>query len=313
MYPITEPHQSGHLAVSDIHEIYWEVSGHPQGKPVVFLHGGPGAGAPPVCRGFFNPEKYRIVLFDQRGCGRSRPYGCVDDNTTWDLVADIERLREMLGIERWLVFGGSWGSTLALAYAQSHPERVSWLVLRCLFMCRTEELDWLYQSGASWILPDYWQRHFLPPIPPEERDNLIAAYHRRLFADGFSAAEREAAAVGWSSWEESTSFLRPDEAAISLFGQPASAVAFARICTHYFVHHGWLSGDKALLANVERIRHIPAVLIQGRYDICTPPHSTWALKQAWPELEFHWTLAGHSAFEAETSERLLAATDRFAG
>lgn len=312
MYPITEPHQSGLLAVSERHQIYYEVSGNPHGKPVVFLHGGPGAGTVPAQRGFFNPEKYRIVLFDQRGCGRSQPYACIEENSTWDLVADIEKLRVFLGIEQWQVFGGSWGSTLALAYAQTHPERVSELVLRGIFLSRPHEIDWIIKGGADRIFPEYWDA-FLAPLGKEEHGDTVAAYSRLLSADNPDRAQMLAAASAWAQWEMHLVYLIHSTEAVAAYGDGEAALAIARIENHYYSHLGWVAGERALLANIDAIRHIPTVIVQGRYDICTPPQSAWDLHRAFPEAQFQMVLAGHSAFDPEIARALVAATDRFAG
>ena len=309
LYPEIEPFNTGSLQVSGLHCIYYEESGNPEGKPVVFLHGGPGGGTDPKMRRFFDPEAYRIVLFDQRGCGKSTPFAELRENTTWDLVADIEKLRVHLGIERWQVFGGSWGSTLALAYAQTHPRRVSELVLRGIFLLRRAELLWFYQEGASALFPDAWE-HFLAPIPVAERGDLIRAYHRRLTGDDVDV--RREAACAWSVWEASTSFLiqRPDFIAHAA-GDDFS-LAFARIEAHYFVHHGFLEREQQLLENIGRLRQIPSVIIQGRYDVVCPMHSAWQLHRAWPEAELIVIPdAGHSAFEPGTLAALVDATDRF--
>jgi proline iminopeptidase len=309
LYPPIEPYRMGHLEVPGGHEIYWEECGNPRGKPAVFLHGGPGGGGDTRARRFFDPKRYRIVLFDQRGCGRSRPHASLEHNTTWHLVEDIERLREHLGIERWLVFGGSWGSTLALAYAESHPDRATELVLRGIFMLRRRELDWFYQHGASEIFPDRWE-HYLAPIPPEERGDLIGAYHRRLTSPDPAIAGP--AARAWSVWEGSTSFLLTDEDAVRRFGEDNFAVAFARIECHYFVNGGFLRHENQLLDDLHRIRHIPAVIVQGRYDVVCPMRTAWELHRAWPEAEFHVVPnAGHSALEAGITHELIKATDRF--
>ncbi|MBI5852772.1 MAG: prolyl aminopeptidase [Planctomycetes bacterium] len=309
LYPITEPFDSGMLEVSDVHEIYWEQSGNPKGKPVVFLHGGPGGGTNPKLRGFFDPSAYRIVLFDQRGCGKSRPHASLVDNTTWHLVADIEALRKKLRIPRWQVFGGSWGSTLALAYAQKHPERVTELVLRGIFLMRRKELLWFYQEGASWLFPDAWEQ-FLAPIPVIERGDLISAYHRRLTSKDKDL--RLGAARAWSIWEGSTSYLFSDLEQIARTGADRFAEAFARIECHYFVHGAWLRTEDQLLADVHKIRHIPAVIVQGRYDVVCPLRSAWDLHRAWPEADLRIVPdAGHSALEAGNTHELVCATDRF--
>jgi proline iminopeptidase len=308
-YPDIEPFRTGRLKVSELHELYYEESGNPKGKPVVFVHGGPGAGTSPNQRRFFNPEKYRIVLFDQRGAGKSTPYASLVDNTTWHLVEDMEKLREHLGIQKWQVFGGSWGSTLALSYAETHPEAVSELVLRGIFLLRKKEIDWFYQSGASEIFPDAWEP-YVAAIPPAERGDFVKAYHRRLTSDDKKV--QLAAAKAWSVWEGSTSKLFPEEDFIAHYGEDAFAVAFASIECHYFMHGGFLEPDQ-LLKNVDRIRHIPAVIVQGRYDVVCPMDSAWALHRAWPEAELIITPdAGHSAFENGNSRALVAATDRFA-
>lgn len=311
LYPEIEPFDQGYLQVSPLHSIYYEQCGNPAGKPALFLHGGPGGGCDSRSRRFHDPAAYRIVLFDQRGCGRSRPLGELRDNTTWHLVADIERLRVHLGIERWQVFGGSWGSTLALAYAETHPERVSELILRGIFLLRRSELEWFYQHGASEIFPDAWEE-FLRPIPPVERGDLISAYHRRL--TGEDAAVRLAAARAWSVWEATTSFLRPDPEHIEAAAREDFALSFARIECHYFVHGGFFDEDGQLLRDIGRIRHIPAVIVQGRYDIVCPMRSAYDLARAWPEAQLLVIPdAGHSAFEPGIVDALVRATDRFCG
>ncbi|ACY98383.1 MULTISPECIES: prolyl aminopeptidase [Thermomonospora] len=314
LYPPIEPHESGMLDVGDGNQIYWEVCGNPDGKPAVMVHGGPGGGCTADHRRQFDPQAYRIVLFDQRNCGRSRPHASdpavsLEHNTTWHLVADMERLREHLGIDRWLVFGGSWGSALSLAYAQTHPERVSELVLRGVFMLRPFELYWFYQEGASLLFPDAWEK-YVEPIPEEERDDLIAAFGARL--ESPDRQVRVAAARAWAQWEARTLTLRPNPSLVEHFGDPDYAVAFARIENHYFRHGGFFE-ENQLLRDVERIRHIPAVIVQGRYDVCTPPATAWDLHRAWPEAEFHLVDdAGHSYDEPGILHRLIEATDRFA-
>jgi proline iminopeptidase len=309
LYPDILPYDTGMLAVSSTHRLYYEQCGNPRGKPVVFLHGGPGAGCSPKARRFFDPAHYRIVLFDQRGCGRSTPHAELEDNTTWDLVADIERLREHLDIVRWQVFGGSWGSTLALAYAETHPERVSELVLRGIFLLRRSELEWFYQKGCDALYPDAWEA-YLAAIPEAEHGDLMSAYHRRLtHAD---ADVRLAAAKAWSVWEGSTSFLLRDDAHVDGTAADEFALAFARIECHYFVNAGFLARDGQLLEDVARIRHIPTVIVQGRYDVVCPLRSAWDLHRAWPEAELRIVAdAGHSAFEPGITAELVAATDRF--
>jgi proline iminopeptidase len=310
LYPPVEPYGHGLLDVGDGHRVYWEACGNPAGKPAVFLHGGPGGGCSPDHRRLFDPDRYRVLLFDQRGCGRSRPFASLEANTTWHLVADIERLRAMMGVERWLVFGGSWGSTLALAYAQTHPERVSELVLRGIFALRRRELLWYYQHGASLLFPDKWER-FLAPIPAGERDDLIAAYRRRLTDP--DPAVQLAAARAWSLWEGQTITLLPDEGYTRQFGADDYARAFARIENHYFVHAGWLE-EGQLLRDAPRLREIPGVIVQGRYDVATPAATAWELHRAWPQAEFRLVEgAGHAFSEPGIQAALLDATDRFAG
>jgi proline iminopeptidase len=297
------------LTVSPVHTLYYEQCGNPAGQPVVFLHGGPGGGIVPDYRRYFDPAAYRIVLFDQRGSGRSTPHANLEENTTWHLVADIESLREHLGIESWMVFGGSWGSTLALAYAQTHPARTRSLVLRGIFLCRQKEISWFYQEGASAIFPDVWEE-YLRPIPPEERGDMVSAYHRRLTSE--DEGVRIEAARAWSIWEASTSKLFPDEDLIEHFGDPQFAIAFARIECHYFMHHAFFETDNFLIENVGKIRHIPSVIVQGRYDVVCPMMSAWELHRAWPEAELKVIAdAGHSATEPGTIGALVEATDRF--
>lgn len=316
LYPPIEPYEHGMLPVSDGHEVYWEVCGNPEGKPVVFLHGGPGGGCGPDQRRYFDPAKYRIVLFDQRGCGRSTPHASAPDadlstNTTWHLVADIERLREHLDIDRWQVFGGSWGSTLSLSYAQTHPERVTELVLRGIFTLRRSEIDWFYQEGASQLYPDAWQK-YLSVIPENERGDLLAAYHRRLFDE--DPAVHVPAGVEWTVWENSTIRLIPNESAIAAArADETSAVAFARIENHYFTNGGFFADGQLIRDAAEKLAGIPGVIVQGRYDVCTPPHTAWDLHEAWPEAEFHMIPdAGHAASEPGIVDALIRATDRFA-
>ncbi|MGO9633964.1 MAG: prolyl aminopeptidase [Steroidobacteraceae bacterium] len=309
LYPAIEPFRTGYLRVSEIHEIYYEECGNPAGKPAVFLHGGPGAGSDKRARQFFDPHHYRIVVFDQRGCGRSRPSASLIENTTWHLVADLERLRKHLGIERWLVFGGSWGSTLALAYAEAHPERVSEIVLRGIFLLRYAEIRWMYQHGASEIFPDCWEA-YRDAIPHDERDDLLRAYHHRLIGSDQRAAL--AAARAWSVWEASTSFLYSNPDNIRKWGEDQFALAVARIECHYFVNRGFLRSETQLLDDVPRIRHIPATIVQGRYDIVCPSTSAWDLHRAWPEANFRMVPdSGHSAFEAGITNELVLATDRY--
>lgn len=310
LYPPIEPHALGHLDVGDGHSLYWERCGTPGAKPVVFLHGGPGGGFSPEHRRQFDPARYDILLFDQRGCGRSTPYASLEANTTWHLVADIERLREMAGIERWMAFGGSWGSTLALAYAQTHPDRVTELVLRGIFTFRQSELDWLYVKGASEIFPDKWPE-FLAPIPARERDDIVAAYNRRL--TGEDRAVQLEAAKAWSKWEAQTVTLLPDPHVIEEFTGDDYAIAIARIENHYMLNKGWLE-EGQLLAGAHKLKGIPGVIVQGRYDCCTPPVTAWDLKQAWPEVELNIVPdASHLYSEPGILDGLIRATDRFAG
>lgn len=310
LYPPIEPHETGFLKVSDLHEIYYEISGNPHGVPAVVCHGGPGGGSTPSMRRYFDPDRYRIIVFDQRGCGRSTPHAELRENTTWDLVEDMERLRRHLGVERWLVFGGSWGSTLALTYAETHPERVTHLVLRGIFTLRRSEILWFYQEGASWIYPDAWE-NYIKPIPAAERSDMIGAYYKRL--TGEDRAEQLAAAKAWSVWEGSTVSLYPSQERIDSFGSDAFAIAFARIECHYFINGGFFERDDQLIANVGAIRHIPAVIVQGRYDVCTPMKSAWDLYRAWPEAEFVVVQdAGHAASEPGIIDALVRATNKFA-
>jgi proline iminopeptidase len=309
-FPECQPFDQGFLQVSDRHRLYYEQCGNPAGKPVVIVHGGPGAGCSAAMRRFHDPARYRIVLFDQRGAGRSTPHADLVDNTTWDLVADIERLRAYLGISGWQVFGGSWGSTLALAYAQRHPDCVSELVLRGIFMLRRWELEWFYQEGCSRLFPDAWE-HYLAPIPLVERGDLISAYHRRLTSE--DAAERLRAARAWSVWEGATSFLRQDPDFIAAHDADEFALAFARIECHYFVNGGFFEVEDQLLRDVPRIRHIPATIVHGRYDVVCPLQNAWDLHRAWPEAELVIVPdAGHSAFEAGNLDALVRATERYA-
>jgi proline iminopeptidase len=309
LYPPLEPNRTGHLDVSPLHAIYYEESGNPEGRPVVFVHGGPGGGTEPVYRQYFDPEAYRIVLFDQRGCGKSTPHANLEDNTTWHLVADMEKLRESLGIDRWVVFGGSWGSALSLAYAQTHPARVLALVLRGIFLLRPSEIRWFYQEGASYLYPDAWE-HYLAPIPESDRGDLVRAYYERLTSD--DAGVRSEAARAWSIWEGSTSKLIPDPDLVEKFGGDAFADAFARIECHYFVNGGFMKHPGQLLDGVDIIRDIPSVIVQGRYDVVCPMTTAWDLHRRWPEAGFEVIRdAGHSAGEPGIVDALVRATDRF--
>ncbi|MEJ1965802.1 MAG: prolyl aminopeptidase [Gammaproteobacteria bacterium] len=313
LYPAIKPYNSGFLRVSDVHQIYFEESGNPKGKPAVFLHGGPGGGTDPKMRRFFDPKRYRIVLFDQRGSGKSKPHASLDANTTWDLVADTEKVREHLGIDKWLVFGGSWGSTLALAYGETHPDRVTEIVLRGIFLLRRSELEWFYQNpeGAASIYPDLWET-YVAEIPEAERGDMMTAYYKRLTSPDPQVLNR--AAVAWSVWEGATSYLRMKPEYVAKFKEDAGyAAAFARIECHYFVNKGFLESDNQLIDEVGRIRHIPAVIVQGRYDMVCPMRSAWHLHKAWPEADLRIVGdAGHSAFEAGITSELVTATDRFA-
>ena len=310
-YPPIEPFDTGYLAVGDGHEMYYEQSGNPAGKPALFVHGGPGGGGDVNSRRFFDPQRYRIVVFDQRGSGRSRPHASLEANTTWHLVADMELLRRHLKIDRWLVFGGSWGSTLALAYAQTHPTAVSELVLRGIFLLRDLELKWFYQFGASLLFPEQWQK-YLAPIPQSERHDLLGAFHRRLLSK--DPAVRLEAARAWSIWEGATSSLYPNLKREDQFGTPEFALALARIEAHYFVNRGFFAHENQLLDGVERIRHIPGVIVHGRYDVVCPIDTAFELHRRWPEADFKIVVdAGHSAYEPGITAELVAATDRFAG
>jgi proline iminopeptidase len=310
LYPAIEPSRQGYLSVGDGHEVYWEECGNSAGKAVVFLHGGPGAGSDAKARRFFDPARYRIFLFDQRGCGRSRPHASLEHNTTWHLVADIERLRTLFGVERWQVFGGSWGSTLALAYAQAHPGRVTELVLRGIFLLRKRELDWFYQEGASYLYPDRWEE-YVAPIPLEERGDLVRAFYRRL--TGSDPAVAQAAARAWAVWEGASSYLLTDDDNVRRWGEDEFALAVARIECHYFVNGGFMTQENQLLEGIASIRRIPAVIVQGRHDVVCPMYTAWDLHRAWPEAELQIIGdAGHSAFEPGITDALVRATDRFA-
>ena len=311
LYPEIEPYDSGMLPVDGRHTLHYEQCGNPKGKPVVLLHGGPGGGSSAKMRRFHDPAKYRMVLFDQRGSGRSTPHADLTDNTTGHLVEDIEKLREHLGVDAWQVFGGSWGSTLALAYAQAHPRRVTELVLRGIFMLRRWEVEWFYQEGASRLFPEAWEQ-YEAEIPEPERDDFIAAYHRRLTSD--DEATRLSAARAWSVWEAAASFLRIDEDFMQGHEDPHFALAFARIENHYFSNGGFFEVDGQLLRDVYRMVDIPGVIVHGRYDVVCPVANAWDLHRAWPKSELVITpTSGHSAFEAENVDALVQATDRFAG
>ncbi|MBP2547410.1 proline iminopeptidase [Neorhizobium galegae] len=309
-YPEIEPYETGFLDVGDGHRVYFERVGTKGAKPAVFLHGGPGGGSGPTQRRLFDPALYDVILFDQRGCGKSTPNASLEANTTWHLVADIERLREMMGVEQWLVFGGSWGSTLALAYAETHPERVSELVLRGIYTLTKAELDWYYQFGVSEMFPDKFER-FQAPIPEDERHEMMAAYRRRLTGD--DRAEQVRAALAWSLWEGETITLLPNPDYSGGFGEEDYALAFARIENHYFVHAGWLE-EGQLLRDAYKLKDIPGVIIHGRYDMPCPAKYAWALHKAWPKADFHLIEgAGHAYLEPGILDQLIRATDRFAG
>ena len=313
LYPETEPYASGMLDVGGGHSVYWEECGNPEGKPVVFLHGGPGAGCSPSHRRLFDPARYRITLFDQRNCGRSTPHASTAEadlatNTTWHLVADIELLRERAGVDRWQVFGGSWGSALALAYAESHPHRVTELIVRGVFTLRRSELLWFYQEGASHVYPEMWEQ-YVAPVPPSQRGDLIAAYGR-LLTDPDPDVHRPAG-VAWTSWEANGITLLPDPRLMAEMSEPSYALAFARIENHYFMHGGWFE-DGQLIANARVLDGIPGVIVQGRYDMCTPAVSAWELHKAWPGAELIMVPdAGHAVNEPGILTALLDATDRF--
>ncbi len=309
LYPEIEPYSIGFLKVSDIHTLYFEEAGNPKGKPVVFLHGGPGGGMIPNYRRYFNPEKWRIILFDQRGCGKSTPFADLRENTTWDLVSDIEKLRNHLSIQKWAVFGGSWGSTLALSYAIKHASSCTELFLRGIFLLRKKEIDWFYQEGASKIYPDAWEE-YVKPIPMEERNDFVKAFHKRLTSE--NASVRKEAAKAWSIWEGSTSKLIPDTDVVARFGEDEFADAFARIECHYFINKGFFPEDNFLLNNVDKIRNIPTVIVQGRYDVVCPAESAWDLHRAFPEAEFYMIAdAGHSLSEKGITDALVKATDSY--
>jgi proline iminopeptidase len=308
LFPPAEPYRTGFLQ-ADGHRIYWERCGNPAGTPAVFLHGGPGGGCSAEVRRLFDPARYHVLLFDQRGCGRSTPHASLDQNTTWHLVEDIEKLRALMGVEKWLVFGGSWGSTLALAYAQTHPERVSAMILRGIFTLRRAELLWFHQEGANWLFPDKWEG-FLAPIPPEERGDLMAAYHKILTGPDRELQIR--AARAWSLWEHETITLLHDETYAAQAADDEYALAFARIENHYFANAGFFA-EGQLIRDAHRLRAIPAVIVQGRYDVCTPAQTAWDLHRAWPEAEFHMVPdAGHAWSEPGIRTALLMALDRFA-
>ncbi len=311
LYPKISLNNSGCIQVSDIHKVYWEECGNPKGKPVIFVHGGPGGGVSTDTRRFFDPHKYRIIQFDQRGCGKSTPHACVEENTTWDLIDDMEHIREYLRVEKWQVFGGSWGSTLSLVYAITHPQRVSELILRGIFLLRKSELSWFYQQGTSYLFADAWKPYY-EFIPEAERNDLIKAYHKRLFCND-KALQLEAA-KHWSTWEGVTSNLTVDPDRLAQTGDDEFALAFARLENHYFVNKGFLESDNYILENIDKIRHIPTVIINGRYDVICPVKTACDLHTEFPESELHIIPeAGHSAFEKNIINALVKATNKFAG
>lgn len=305
LFASIRPYVSHHLQVDSLHTLYIEECGNPAGLPVVFLHGGPGAGCSPYHRRYFDPNVYRIILFDQRGCGKSTPHACLENNTSWDLVADIETIRQHLKIKKWVVFGGSWGSTLGLLYAQTHPGKVSGLILRGIFLARDKDVQWFYQQGTSQLFPDYWEK-FIEPIPEAERDDMLAAYSRQLTGD--NEIQQLRAAKAWSTWEGVTATLQTDKDVVESFSNSHTALSMARIECHYFMHHCWLKPDQ-LINDIEKIRHIPGYIVQGRYDVICPVEQAWQLSSAWPEAELSIVGdAGHAIVEAGITEALLKAS-----
>ncbi|HBX92289.1 MAG TPA: prolyl aminopeptidase [Hyphomonas sp.] len=311
LFPRLESRRSGRLRVSEIHEIYWEESGNPSGIPVIAVHGGPGGGSSPEMRRFFDPGKYRIILFDQRGCGRSTPHSELRENTTWDLIDDMESIRDMLGIDKWVVFGGSWGSTLSLAYGVTHPDRTLGLVLRGIFLVSKAEIQWFYQSGASRLFPDAYDR-YIKPIPEDERDDLLMAFHRRLTGEGRQV--RVEAARAWSRWEGETLSIKGPTTTPARFNEDDFVDAFARIECHYFVNRGFFANDSWLLDEAEtKLKDIPGTIVHGRYDVVTPLSTAWALSKAWPKADLHIIPdAGHSSMEPGIVDKLIQATDDLA-
>ena len=308
-FPEIRPYASGRLQVSSLHEIYYEECGNPKGKPVAVLHGGPGGGIFPNLRRFHDPAHYRIILFDQRGCGASTPYACLEENTTQDLVADMERLRIHLGVERWQVVGGSWGSTLALAYAEAYPSLVTELIVRGIFTVRKVEVDWLYQHGASMLFPDFWE-NYVKPIPENERHDFVMAYHQRL--TGTDEAAKIACARAWSQWEGATSSLLPNPSRVAEFGEDSVVIAFASIEAHYFFNRGFFETDGQLLRDAVRLAEIPGVIVQGRYDVITPPATAYALSKAWPKARLEIISdAGHTGSEPGNVDAMVRATNEF--
>lgn len=305
LYPEIRPYVNHSLKVDKPHELHVEECGNPKGLPILFVHGGPGAGCEDYHRRFFDPEVYRIILFDQRGCGRSTPHASLEGNTTQALVSDIEAIRKLLGIDKWVLFGGSWGSTLSLVYAETHPERVLGLILRGIFLCRPHEIQWFYQQGASRLFPEAWQE-YLAPIPEAEREDLLTAYHQRLTGD--NELQRMTAAKAWSLWEAHTSNLRPSQAVAEHFGNPYTSLSLARIESHYFMSDTFLE-ENQILRDAHRLKGIPGIIVHGRYDVVCPVENAWQLQQAWPESELHITPdAGHSASEPGNIDALVQAT-----
>ena len=308
LFPPIEPYETGFIKKGK-HEIYYEQCGNPKGKPAIFLHGGPGGGCGSLSRRFFNPKKYRIILFDQRGCGRSKPHTCLEDNTTWHLIEDIESIRERLNIKKWLVFGGSWGSTLALAYSQKHPSSVTEIILRGVFLLRHHELQWFYQYGASQIFPEAWE-DFVNIIPENERHDLMSAY-QKIFASNDEQKKLDAA-IAWSQWEAATSNLVFKESLVDEFSDPKFALAFAQIENHYFVNKGFFASESQLLDDIDKVKHIPCSIIQGRYDIVCPAASAWEVHSRWPISELLIAdTSGHSAFEDQISSLLVKSTNKY--
>ena len=309
LYPPIEPYKEFNLKVSDLHTIYVEESGNLKGKPVIFLHGGPGGGIEPIYRRYFNPKKWRIIIFDQRGCGKSTPHAELRENTTWDLVEDIEKIRKYLNIEKWVIFGGSWGSTLSMSYAIKYPLRCRGLILRGIFMLRKKEINWFYQEGASYLYPDAWE-HYIEKIPESERNNLVRAYYKRLIS--LDDKVRIESAKAWSIWEASTSKLFQSGDYLHHFEDSSVAEAFARIECHYFINGGFFDSDEWILENVDKIRHIPTVIVQGRYDVVCPMISAWDLYRKLPEADFHVVQnAGHSMTEDGIAEKLIEYSDKY--
>ncbi len=308
-YPPIEPYHSGLLQVDATHNIYWEESGNPKGNPILFLHGGPGSGLNPSQRCFFDPSHYRIILIDQRGCGKSTPHASLENNTTWNLIEDIEKVRKLLQIESWIVFGGSWGSTLSLAYAETHPDKVKGLIIRGIFLCRKKEIHWFYKFGAHHLFPDEWEK-YLAPIPEEERKDLVSAYYKRLTSP--NPEIRLQAAKAWASWEAATLKLQFDAKTFADFTKDSASDAIARIECHYFMNNAFFKTDNWLIENVDKIRHIPAYIIHGRYDVICPLENAWELHKAWPEAILQIIpAAGHAGSEVGILDALVRATDDF--